>query len=265
MNWIKNYVEGLQIAPEGRLRLDCPACKKKNTFSVTDTGGERLWFCFHADCGVRGRTGFRLRKDTPFHPLLAKIKPKPRPDTYEAGFELPNTVVSLSRDANAESYVKRVNAYSAYQNGLADIRYDFRTDRVVYLIKDGNRVVDAAGRALKSYVKPKWWRYGNSGYPFVVGRSRIGVAVEDCASACSISNDVSGIALLGTNLLDSHLPILKRYDKIIVALDKDATAKGLQLVRKLTGIVPTSLLVLNKDLKDMTDDERHNTLSKYVN
>jgi hypothetical protein len=264
MDWVKNYVEGLQIAPEGQLRLDCPSCKKKGTFSVSDTGGERLWFCFHADCGIKGTTGFRIRTNAPYHPLLAKIQKKLKTDICVGEFELPDTIVSLSRDANAESYVKRVNAYSAYQNGLADIRYDFRTDRVVYLIKDGNKVVDAAGRAMKSFVKPKWWRYGKSGNPFVCGTGRVGILLEDCASACSVSNVFSGIALLGTNLLDSHLPILKRYDKIVVALDKDATAKGLQLVRKLTGIVPTSLLILNKDLKDMTDDERTNTLSKYI-
>ena len=74
--WLKEYVEGLSIAPEGRLRMDCPACNKKNTFSVSDTGGERLWFCFHADCNVRGRTGFRIRKEAAYHPLLSKVKHK---------------------------------------------------------------------------------------------------------------------------------------------------------------------------------------------
>ena len=136
-------------------------------------------------------------------------------------------------------------------------------NRVVYLVKDGRKVIDAAGRTLTNQ-KPKWWRYGKSGYPFVCGTGRVAILLEDCASACCVSHLFSGIALLGTNLLDSHLPILKRYDKVIVALDKDATSKGLQLVRKLQGHMPTSLLVLHKDFKDMNNDERERVLEKYI-
>lgn len=260
--WLKDYVTDLSIAPEGRLRMDCPACGKKNTFSVSDTGGERLWFCFHADCGVRGRTGFRIRTDTPYHPLLRKARPVREP-VSEPEFQLPDTVVPVSRSEEAVRYLKRVNAYDAYLAGRVDIRYDFRMNRVVYLIKDGRRTVDAAGRSLVN-AKPKWWRYGKSGNPFVCGASRIGVLLEDCASACSISGFLSGIALLGTNLQDSHLPFLRKYDRLLVALDKDATKKGLQLVRQLQGHRPTSLIVLNKDVKEMEEDERHSTFAKYL-
>lgn len=261
--WLKDYVTDLTIAPEGRLRMDCPACGKKNTFSVSDTGGERLWFCFHADCGVRGRTGFRIRTETPYHPLLRKATPVREP-VSEPEFQLPDTVVPLSRSEEAVRYLKRVNAYDAYLSGRVDIRYDFRMNRVVYLIKDGRRTVDAAGRSLDN-IKPKWWRYGKSGSPFVCGSSRVGIILEDCASACSLSNVLSGIALLGTNLQDSHLPFLRRYDRLVVALDKDATKKGLQLVRQLQGHRPTSLIVLNKDVKEMTDAERNTTFEKYLN
>lgn len=261
MNGIKDYVAGLQIAPEGQLRMDCPACGKKNTFSVSDTGSERLWFCFHADCGVRGRTGFRIRKDVPTHPLLRKLEKKS--DNPPQEFELPDTFVPVTRSEKAVNYLKKVNAYRAYQEGLCDIRYDIRMDRVCYLIKENNKLIDAAGRGLAGQ-KPKWWRYGKSGNPFVCGRGNIGVVLEDCASACSVPDNFSGIALLGTNLMDSHLPILRRCDRLLVALDKDATQKAVSIVRRLQGHMPTRLVVLNKDLKDMTDDERHDTLAKYL-
>jgi len=260
--WLKDYVNGLSIASEGRLRMDCPACGKKNTFSVSDSNGERLWFCFHADCGVRGRTGFRIRSDTPYHPLLRKTTPVREP-LCEPEFQLPDTIVPVSRSEEAVRYLKRVNAYDAYLAGRVDIRYDFRMNRVVYLIKDGRRTVDAAGRSLVN-AKPKWWRYGKSGNPFVCGSQRLGVILEDCASACYISDIMSGIALLGTNLQDSHLPTLRHYDRLLVALDKDATKKALELVRRLQAIRPTSLVVLNKDVKDMTDDERKQTFQKYL-
>ena len=261
--WIKDLVEDLTMAGSGKLRMDCPSCGKKNTFSVSEVNGERMWYCFHADCNIRGRTGLRIRKTTPTHPLLTKPKDVSITNTF-LDFEVPKTFVSLSREPAAESYVKRVNAYGAYQNGLADIRYDFKTNRVAYLIRHNNRVVDAAGRALDSNMKPKWWRYGKSGHPFVCGSGRIGVLLEDCASACSVANFLSGIALLGTSLLDSYIPTLRTYDRLVVALDKDATKKALELVRRLQAIRPTSLVILDKDVKDMTDDERRNTFDKYL-
>ena len=230
---------------------------------MSEVNGERLWYCFHADCEVRGRTGFRVRKNSPYHPLLTKHKPLSITNTF-LDFQIPDTFVALSRQPEAEAYVRRVNAYEAYRNGLVDIRYDFRSNRVVYLIRHNNRVVDAAGRALSSNMKPKWWRYGKSGHPFVCGSGRIGVLLEDCASACSVSNILSGIALLGTSLLDSHLSTLRTYDRLVVALDKDATKKALDLVRRLQAIRPTSLVILDKDVKDMTEDERKHTFKRYL-
>ena len=261
--WIQDLVESLPLGGSGTLRMDCPSCGKKNTFSVSEKNGERLWYCFHADCDVKGRTGFRIRKHTPYHPLLTKPKPLATTNKFLA-FELPDTFVALSRQPEAEAYVRRVNAYEAYRNGLADIRYDLRSNRVVYLIRHQNRVVDAAGRALNNNMKPKWWRYGKSGHPFVCGSGRIGVLLEDCASACSVSNILSGIALLGTSLLDSPIPTLRTYDRLVVALDKDATKKALNLVRRLQAIRPTSLVILDKDVKDMTDDERKHTFERYL-
>jgi len=259
--WIKDFVEDLTLASNGRLRMDCPSCGKKNTFSVSEENGERLWYCFHADCDVKGRTGFRIRKDTAYHPLLAKQAPKP---LAEETFTVPDTFVALSRSPEAESYVRRVNAYDAYRAGLADIRYDFRMNRVVYLIKKNNRVVDAAGRALEPGVKPKWWRYGNSGNPFVCGRGSTACIMEDCASACSLSSLMPGVALLGTSLLESHYPTLRTFDRLIVALDKDATKKGLDMVRRLQAIRPTNLVILDKDVKEMTEDERKRTFDRYI-
>jgi len=262
--WIEDFVNDLPLQPNGRLRMDCPSCGKKNTFSVGDDNGQRMWHCFHANCHTSGRTGFRIRKDTPYHPLLKKITLNGRVDDVKSLFTIPDTFVSLSREPDAESYVRRVNAYGAYQEGRVDIRYDFRMNRVVYLIKDGNKVVDAAGRALDPNLKPKWWRYGKSGTPFICGRFPVGVILEDCASACSISNIISGIALLGTNLMDSHIPALRTFDRLIVALDKDATSKAVSMVRRLQAIRPTNLVILDKDVKDMNDDERKRTFERYI-
>ena len=262
MNWVKSYVGNLYIVPYGRYRGDCPVCGRIHTFSVTDTGLERLWFCFHADCDVKGSTGVQLTKDNSKVAFKQRIEKEEKKTTE---FEIPNTFVSLSRNIKAEQYLKKVGSYDAYLSGLADIRYDFQQDRVVFLVKSINngRVVDATGRSLSNR-KPKWRRYGNSRNPFICGTSRTILIVEDCPSACSVSFFVSGLSLMGTSLLDEHIETIKQFKKVYVALDKDATSKAILLVRKLRNYVPTKLIVLNKDIKDMSRGERDEFIRRRI-
>ena len=159
--------------------------------------------------------------------------------------------------------MRKVSAYDSYLSGRADIRYDFKQHRVVYMVRDGRKTVDAVGRALRD-AKPKWYRYGKSQVPFVCGTSDIAFVVEDCASACAVSNKVTGMALLGTNLLNEHAKRLSQYNLVSVALDKDATDKALDIVRRLHFLVPTKLAVLPTDLKNMTDDERDEFIDERI-
>jgi len=258
--WLKGYVESLTIAPYGRYRSDCPLCGKPNTFSVTDNGFERLWNCFHADCHTKGGTGISLTKD---NSKQAFVKRQVKEEVTKVDFVIPDTFVSLSRNINAENYVKQVQSYDAYLDGMADIRYDFQRDRVVYLVKDGDKVIDATGRSLTNS-KPKWLRYGTSKMPFVCGLSDNLFVVEDCPSACSISNIVTGMALMGTSLLDSHIQVIQNYKKIFVALDRDATRKAVDIVRHLSNYVPTKLVVLKKDLKNMEREERDDFIDNNI-
>tara|TARA_R100000388_G_scaffold15525_5_gene12382 strand:- start:248 stop:1072 length:825 start_codon:yes stop_codon:yes gene_type:complete len=261
--WLKTYVEGLDIVPNTKYRSDCPVCAKKNTFSVVDNGLQRMWFCFHADCNVSGRTGVTLSRtsaSTVFERSAAVAPPPRTSNTYE----IPDTFVSVSRRVEAESYLRKVGAYDAYLCGAADIRYDVRMNRVAFLIRDGRKVVDAAGRALNDRT-PKWYRYASSKHPFICGGESSAVIVEDCASACACHEVGSGVALLGTNLLAEHIEVLKQYDRVFVALDKDATDKAITMVRTLHSHVPTRLMVLHTDLKNMEKDERNDFLRSHIN
>jgi len=258
--WVKKYVGNLHIVSYGRFRGDCPVCYRHNTFSVTDTGFERLWYCFHADCHTKGSTGVQLTKEN----SKVAFKERLTKQTSDTEFVVPDTFVSLSRSKEAEAYVKRVGSYDAYLNGLADIRYDFQQERVVYLVKHNNKIVDATGRSLNGR-KPKWRRYGRSKYPYVCGRDRLDLfIVEDCPSACCVSDSVFGLALMGTTLLDEHIDVIKKFKKVFVALDKDATSKAYIMMRKLRNYVPTKLIVLNKDLKDMERGERNEFIRRYI-
>ena len=153
------------------------------------------------------------------------------------------------------NYLTKSNSYLAYYKKRVDIKYDKNLARCVFLIKDeeGN-VVDGVGRSLND-MKPKWYRYGNSKYPFVCGDKKTAIIVEDCASACAVSNYATGIALLGTNLLQKHIDIIKKYDKVGVALDRDATKKATKICDELNLIINTKFLVLDEDIKNMADED----------
>jgi DNA primase len=70
---------------------------------------------------------------------------------------------------------------------------------------------------------------------------------------------------MGTTLLDEHMDVITKYKKVYVALDKDATSKAYMMIRKLRNYVPTKLIVLNKDLKDMEKGERNDFIRRYIN
>ena len=261
--WLNSYVEELTLQPFGSLRLDCPVCQKKNTFSVRDDGYERMYNCFYASCDTKGRTGKRLTTSNA-KSVIQPPKPTSKPKPKDVPFEIPDTFVPLTRNQKAVDLVRNNHAYSAYLSNDAEIMYDIRQDRVVFLVKDDKQIVDAVGRSLTNR-KPKWYRYGKSNKPFLCGAGNSVFLVEDCFSACSVTIfSVTGVALLGTNLLQSHMDVLKQYKKVVVALDKDATLKAVELSRKISQFVNCSVAFLPEDLKNLKDEERERIIRKYI-
>jgi DNA primase len=149
-------------------------------------------------------------------------------------------------------YANEVHTSGRYD----DIYYDVRHKRLVYAIRDNDgKLVDGSGRTLIN-ARPKWYRYGNYRLGFKIGTSDTVFVVEDIPSAISISDWCTGYALLGTSLRDEHIADLTKFKRVIVALDKDATDKALTYMRALNTLVPTSILMLDKDLKSLGDTER---------
>ena len=102
--------------------------------------------------------------------------------------------------------------------------------------------------------RPKWFRYARSRHPFVCRAKTdtdIAFLVEDCFSACAVSQVYHGVALMGTNLPNEYLTTLKSYSKIVVALDRDASKKAIELTKQLKLYVPSTLVFLEKDIKNM--------------
>ena len=261
--WLNSYVEELTLQPFGSLRLDCPVCQKKNTFSVRDTGYERMYNCFYANCDTKGRTGKRLTTSNATS-VLQPTKPTSKPKPKDVPFEIPDTFVPLTRNQKALDYVRSVNSYRAYLDNVVDIMYDIRQDRVVFLVKEDKKIVDAVGKSLTNR-KPKWYRYGKSNSGFIIHNSyNIIFVVEDCPSSASVSLFSSSMAILGTNLLQSHIDVLKQYKKVVVALAKDATLKAVELSRKISQFVNCSVAFLPEDLKNLKDEERERIIRKYI-
>lgn len=244
----------LQLAPppqnEGvAVRYDCPICHHKNTLSISNENGNILYFCFSASCNVKGKISDR--KELKFTRHEDK-SPLPIPLDIR-GF------VPLGRSREALAMVVERNSYEAYKEARADIQYDVRQDRVVFMVKEGDKLIDAVGRKLKeNNKKPKWFRYARSRHPFVCPTktdSTKAVLVEDCFSACAVSQVHHGIALMGTNLPNEYLTTLKSYSKIVVALDRDASKKAIELTKHIRLVVPSSLVLLEKDIKNMKLEE----------
>jgi hypothetical protein len=131
---------------------------------------------------------------------------------------------------------------------------------------ENNKVVGAVGRALYHTTVPKVLLYKDSKVmPFIVGNSDIGIIVEDCASAASINSipRFTGIALLGTQMKAEYIPYLKKFKKLIVALDPDAMPKAVLIRNYLQYLVKdVTIWKIPCDFKNMNYMEILNLASQ---
>tara|TARA_R100001369_G_scaffold90836_1_gene130547 strand:- start:256 stop:1047 length:792 start_codon:yes stop_codon:yes gene_type:complete len=255
-NIIKDYIYAIDIPIGTSVRLDCPLCSGTKTLSVTGFIDSIKYYCFHADCTKGGvikegltETSFTIVEDILKPVLSAGL------NAEKQGWRKYDCPATFTR------YLLQNGCTHALENNLADIRYDYRRDRAVFVIKENNKIVDAAGRFIGSgdFSGPKWYRYADSGIPFSCGTSNHAVVVEDCASACSVSSFATGVALLGTSLSETAIDILSDFSMVTVALDKDATTKSIDMVSRLKWEIDNvNMVVLERDLKrlDVEDSKR---------
>ena len=244
-NYQVKIINGMAVQSDTDIRIDCPFCFHKNTFTLKNISGKIMWNCFHASCNIKGS----IKRDMSPEELknfLSLERSLPNQMKWSA----PHYFTSVHSNARALNYLKNNNCFDAMQKGFAKIMYDPKKDRVVFLIRESNEVVNGIGRAITSDNYPKWFIYGKNTKPFVCGNHKDAILVEDCASACAVSDVITGIALLGTSLKDDYIPHLKKYNKVFVALDRDATTKSFDIANKLCYTVDSvQVMVLEDDLK----------------
>lgn len=244
-------VRGFFIPPDVSMRLDCPFCNHKNTLSVRNDDNTLSWYCFHASCNAKGTEKKNM--------TITSVKKifNPEPIEKEDVFNVPNNFKSIYSSDKAVNYLNKNNCWEAYTWRRADIKYDVKENRVVFLIKDHDNVRGAVGRALDKNTFPKWYMYGSKKVPFKCGQCEDVVLVEDCASACAVSNVLTGIALMGTSYNDSYNQYLKPYRNLYIALDRDATTKAFDIANHLRyrGFENVKVKILEDDLKYYSTDE----------
>ena len=258
-NVIKDYIYNLDIPLGTSIRLDCPVCDGTNTLSVTQFSDCVKYYCFHANCSKGGviKEGLSSSSFSAHDEALQPTKP--------VGLELEKQNWRKNNyPVHFFEYMKYNNCTAAWSKGLADIRYDYKRDRAVFLVKDRTKIVDAAGRYIGSglHSGPKWYRYGGSKLPFICGKHDHAVIVEDCASAASVSGFATGVALLGTYLQEDALYKLGDFKRVTVALDKDASDKAVEISLRINNEYGNivDIAILDRDLKRLTEDEAKEVL-----
>lgn len=256
MKTIQDYIETLHLHAGESKRMDCPVCGHKGTFSVTNTGTDLLWNCFHAACTSRGRKGLGITRETA--PNIFRLNTPPIPKEPQEFTKPPSWTRRLPNGAT--TYFTTVHTTGRYPH----LYHDVRQNRAVYGIYSPEGVlVDGVGRTLEGS-RPKWYRYGNYSGGFIWGTSPTAIIVEDVPSAVSISDWVTGYALMGTQLRDDHIGELSRFDHVVVALDRDATDKALVILRTLSQVVSCGLLMLDRDFKSIGEEERESFVRNAI-
>jgi hypothetical protein len=237
---IRNFVDDLDVANDATVRRNCPVCDGYKTFTVTNKNGMVVWNCYKAGCSIHGGTRRHLSVEDIKNTMGAQRAPK-------SEWKRPEYIVRGFRHVDIEEFLGRWGL----QGMDPKLLYDVKEHRIVFPIFNGGTLIDGAGRSLRGRL-PKWKRYGESGLPYTYGSATTAVIVEDAVSAAVIGlrGTVTGVALLGTSLQDTHKNPLVKYKKLIVALDPDAAPKTLSIAQELRGIhSKVNVLRLQDDLK----------------
>ena len=240
-------------------RGNCPKCHRHNTFTLSRTGNTIKWNCYSASCnysGVKNNTSMSL-EDIKFNHQQQRNKTK-------------GTQNVRTTDVNRLGYSSICSDFLdkyCINNIDIPVLYDPLERRVAFMIQKDGENVDAIGRALDVWRKPKWKRYSDVDSAIIVPfdappKSNL-IIVEDIISAwkaVTYLDNTDAMPLLGTSLSTNNLnKIWNTYNSVTIALDKDATDKAINMSRRIfVGVDTCRVVALELDIKDMTVEEIQN-------
>lgn len=248
-----DVIEGLSIKEGESSRINCPFCGGNRTFSVSRRNGALLWNCYKASCSISGATDTEMSSDV-IQRRLSGVETA----TLRRTAPVPQHTTNVRTFKPALDYLRRVNSLEAHEQGLIRLRYAPAENRVLFYMPGGE---GAVGRSLDGR-KPKWKVFGETEGLMTIGKGPVAVVVEDAASAASVARvpECSGCALLGTHATHLQMAQLRAFQRVIIALDEDASQKAVRLKGKLEGRVETKVVFLEEDLKYATSNEVRRTL-----
>jgi hypothetical protein len=257
---IKAFIQDLDISEGESLRQDCPFCRGQNSFSVSKVEGVLKYNCFKERCKIKGN----IEEGLSHQEIKKRIKNRKESnesmsweDTShrKSPMLMPEYIVPIEGNT-LNGFIQRWDLQNV------ELLHDVKDNRVVFPIRKDGIIIDATGRTL-NYAKPKWLRYTGEADVYVACQGEpngIAVIVEDVISAntiCSVCQNVTGIAILGTSMSVKHIEYIQDYTKIIMALDPDASNKNLQYRREIvswTGI-NTIAMRLKNDIKYKEEED----------
>jgi hypothetical protein len=236
--------------------FDCPACGKKVKLGITIKPEGILYHCFSNSCKLNKA---RLLSSHLTASSMAQILNRKGKEHREATFEPPQHLIGGFASETGLRMAANYDLMEAYLNKMFKTAYDPRLERqVFYYRNENNAVVGAMGRALRAHHRPKAYIYpGSIKTPWICGTSQEAILCEDVLSAVKAYNiGKTGIALSGTTLALEYLDTFKKYKKVYVALDKDASMKSLEIKKLLDVYVKeVKIVLLERDLKDLTREQ----------
>jgi hypothetical protein len=239
------------LEPGETLRDVCPRCNggasRESSLTITlDYDGGVVWNCFRDRCDEKGRSGGTgVPRDTV---PRKKVVKRFEGTTVPLSDRLAN-ILRTKWGVVDPPYWYWTNDYGGR------VAMSIRSPKYIHrgwVLRDIRGV--ARSKAL-TYIEPdevqmSWYKV-NTNAPTVV--------VEDIPSAVRVaSNGVNAVALLGTLVNEEKAIELREYASmpIVIALDQDATLKAFRIAREY-GLLwdDYEILPLQKDFKDMTDEE----------
>ena len=194
---IRDILATLDLRDGDSIRMDCPSCRSRNTFTCYKDGGDYVYNCFKLSCTLRGAYSTDMTAEE-IKLRLAKKKDKEIRELHPLVY--PEYVVQPTSD-----HILLHNFTEKYDLQHEGLMYDVKDRRAVFPIYYNGRLLDAVGRALDGAV-PKWYRYSGQAEFFtkkVNPDADVAVVVEDVISAIKVAHyapSAVGFAILGTSL-----------------------------------------------------------------
>lgn len=251
-------------------QLQCPLCKGgssgESSFGVSRRGNKLLWNCFRASCTCRGTyesglvasgTGTPPSRRTRQERWNVPVEPVNQSTIrflsarFGIDTETLNTVGIGSTGEGSEPYRRRLSypilGPDARLRGRVHRSYEGATPKALTWLKEDE-------------VPLAWYKF--------IWDSPVLVLTEDQVSAIKLAPHFHAAALLGTDLNEARINDIKtsgkQYERIYLALDRDATMSALRQQLELRHTLPNlNILSLPMDIKDM-DKEEFETLLKRI-